>query len=183
MSPLSPTAKVILGMLELRPRSGYEIKQFVDRSTRFFWAASYGQIYPDLQRLAEAGMIEGADEPTGDRRRTVYRLTREGEQALLAWLREPPETYELRHEGMLKAFFADALPPAERAQRLLDLRDQHEAKLRRLREVEAGIPPDRREGSQYLVLRLGIEWNEWVARWCERAARELHGAAAERRGT
>ena len=39
---------VILGTLARRPLTGYEIKQVVDHSTRFFWAASYGQIYPDL---------------------------------------------------------------------------------------------------------------------------------------
>ena len=47
---LSATGKVILGMLAARPRSGYEIKQLVDSSARFFWAASYGQIYPELKR-------------------------------------------------------------------------------------------------------------------------------------
>ena len=52
---LSATAKVILGMLAARPRSGYEIKQLVDNSARFFWAASYGQIYPELKRLEDAG--------------------------------------------------------------------------------------------------------------------------------
>ena len=41
---LSNTAYVILGMLRHGERSGYEIKQAVDQSTRFFWAASYGQI-------------------------------------------------------------------------------------------------------------------------------------------
>lgn len=41
---LSPTAYVILGMVSREPRSGYEIKALVDDSTRFFWAASYGQI-------------------------------------------------------------------------------------------------------------------------------------------
>ena len=41
------------------PKSGYEIKGLVDRSTRFFWAASYGQIYPELRRLSDAGLIEG----------------------------------------------------------------------------------------------------------------------------
>ena len=46
-------------MLGLRPMCGYEIKGLVDNSTRFFWAASYGQIYPELRRLAEAGLIEG----------------------------------------------------------------------------------------------------------------------------
>ena len=41
---LSPTAYVILGMLSWWPMSGYDIKATVDKSTRFFWAASYGQI-------------------------------------------------------------------------------------------------------------------------------------------
>ena len=49
---LSSTAYVILGMLSWRPMSGYEIKALVDRSTRFFWAASYGQIYPELRKLS-----------------------------------------------------------------------------------------------------------------------------------
>ena len=41
---LSKTAYVILGMLRTRAHTGYEIKSIVDHSTRFFWAASYGQI-------------------------------------------------------------------------------------------------------------------------------------------
>jgi PadR family transcriptional regulator AphA len=70
---LSPTAYVILGMVSGEPRSGYEIKALVDESTRFFWAASYGQIYPELKRLAEEGLVEGTDAPRGGRKRTVYR--------------------------------------------------------------------------------------------------------------
>jgi len=62
-----PTAYVILGMVSREPRSGYEIKSLVDNTTRFFWAASYGQIYPELKRLSEAGLVEGVDAPRGDR--------------------------------------------------------------------------------------------------------------------
>src|SRR4051794_17754949 len=69
---------VILGLLALGPRSGYEIKATVDRSTRFFWAASYGQIYPELRRLERDGLIEGEDAPNGARPRRVYRLTDAG---------------------------------------------------------------------------------------------------------
>ena len=47
MSSLSPTARVILGMLKLGVRTGYDIKKAIDLSTQFFWGASYGQIYPD----------------------------------------------------------------------------------------------------------------------------------------
>src|SRR5581483_644451 len=103
---LSPTAYVILGMLGWRPMSGYEIKSIVDQSTRFFWAASYGQIYPELQRLSTAGLIEGRASPKGGRKRNVYRLTASGRKQLRAWLEAEPEVYELRDEGLLKLFFA-----------------------------------------------------------------------------
>src|SRR5256885_16262574 len=66
---LTPTGRVILGMLRLGKRTGYEIKQIVDVSTRFFWAASYGQIYPELKRLEERGLVGSRSEPTGGRAR------------------------------------------------------------------------------------------------------------------
>src|SRR5438552_18103645 len=108
---LSATAKVVLGMLAARPRSGYEIKQLVDSSARFFWAASYGQIYPELKRLEDEGLIRGHEEPTGGRARTLYQLTEAGHEALRGWLGAADEPlYELRDEGMLKLFFSDSLP-------------------------------------------------------------------------
>ena len=179
---LSPTAKVILGMLSMGPKSGYEIKGLVDRSTRFFWAASYGQIYPELRRLADAGLIEGSEEPQGGRPRTVYQLTDFGQVALQDWLGSAPEVFEMRHEGMLKVFFADALPPRERVQRLRDMEAQHRAKVAALGEVEAGAEKDP-TSSAYTVLRFGIEFNEWVADWCEREAGQLveHLAAGRSR--
>src|SRR6266540_1482322 len=75
---LSSTAYVVLGMLRENARTGYEIKQVVDNSTRFFWAASYGQIYPELKELAKRGLVRGESEPHGARKRTVYRLTPDG---------------------------------------------------------------------------------------------------------
>jgi DNA-binding PadR family transcriptional regulator len=45
-------------LLSFASRSGYDVKATVDRSTRFFWAASYGQIYPELRRLEAARLIE-----------------------------------------------------------------------------------------------------------------------------
>ena len=96
---LSATGRVILGMLAVEPRSGYDIKAIVDQSTRFFWAASYGQIYPELKRLAERGLIEADAAGEGGRRRTTYRLTDAGRDAFAAWIREPELTHELRDEG------------------------------------------------------------------------------------
>src|SRR2546423_15306128 len=101
---LSATAKVVLGMLAARPRSGYEIKQLVDSSARFFWAASYGQIYPELKGLEKEGLISGSDSAQGGRQRTVYKLTAAGKRAAREWIDSPPQVFELRDEGLLELF-------------------------------------------------------------------------------
>src|ERR1700756_5193368 len=105
---LTPTGRVILGMIALGRQTGYDIKQLVDKSTRHFWAASYGQIYPELRRLQDQGLGDGREEPSGARARTVYVLTDAGRAALRGWLASDAElVYELRDEGMLKLFFSD----------------------------------------------------------------------------
>ena len=106
MSPsLSSTGCVILGMIARGVRSGYEIKQLVDKSTRHFWAASYGQIYPELRRLEGEGLITGRPDPSGARAKVVYELTAEGERALQDWLlSDTGLVYEVRDEAMLKLF-------------------------------------------------------------------------------
>jgi DNA-binding PadR family transcriptional regulator len=177
---LSPTAYVILGMLRNEPKCGYEIKAAVDNSTRFFWAASYGQIYPELRRLSEAGLVEGRPDPRGDRKRVEFKLTAAGRRELRRWLREPPEVFEQRDEGLLKLFFADAVDPADAAATLGAMREQRLSVAERLRELEPMVIAS---GKEYplLVLRRGIEQNEWVADWCERTEQQLLAERAEER--
>ena len=168
---------VLLGMLSLGPRSGYDIKAIVDRSTRFFWAASYGQIYPELRRLEKEGLIEGEDAPTGGRNRRVYRLTKAGREALRDWLFGSTVTIEYRDESLLRLFFADALPREEALFLLEGRKKGHEEYLKVLREIEArpgGKDPDFVD----LVLRWGIEFNEWGAQWCEKHLKRLRSAKA-----
>lgn len=177
---LSPTAYVILGMVSREPRSGYEIKALVDETTRFFWAASYGQIYPELKKLSAAGLVEGRDEPRGERRRTVYAITAAGEEELRAWLRRPPETFEMREEGLLKLFFAGVLPPQEAAEILSAMREHRLGLAERLRAIEPKARQKDEAGDPYprIVLEGGIEFNEWFAEWCERMKAQLLGAAS-----
>jgi PadR family transcriptional regulator AphA len=169
---LSPTAYVILGMLRRAPRSGYEIKAAVDNSTRFFWAASYGQIYPELKRLSKAGLVEGIDAPTGGRKRTVYAITETGRAALRDWLRQPPQTYEMREEGLLKLFFAGALPPEEAVEILRSMRQHRLDVIERLRGMEPKAMA-KEDPFPLMVLRGGIEFNRWFAEWCERMEAQL----------
>jgi DNA-binding PadR family transcriptional regulator len=181
---LSPTAYVVLGMLRHEPRSGYEIKRVVDKSTRNFWAASYGQIYPELRKLETLGLVEGRDEPHGGRKRTVYTLTDAGREELRRWLGDEVEVLESRDEGLLKLFFATVDP--ERAEEIIAAKQRlHEEKLAALREVEPVTLSTAAGGDPFpnLVLRYGVESSEWMIDWCERTRAELAEATRSRTRT
>lgn len=182
MDQLSPTAYVILGFVRKEPKSGYEIKALVDNSTRFFWAASYGQIYPELKRLSEAGLITGSDSPTGGRKRTVYEITADGEEELRSWLRQRPETFEMRDEGLLKLFFADALPREEALAILREMRATRLAINERLQAIkDLKLKGEVEDPFPLIVLESGLEFTQWFAEWCERIeARILDSVPDER---
>ncbi len=175
-SPLSDTAYVILGLLDRRPRTGYEIKSTVDGSTRFFWAASYGQIYPELRRLEAAGLVSSERDDAGARKRKRHRITAAGRRELRRWLAEPPETYELRDEGLLKLFFAESVAPAGRnaagAETLANMAKRHAETGDRLRSMEPRLVANG-DPYQLAVLRYGIELNAWGEEYCRRAIRDL----------
>jgi PadR family transcriptional regulator, regulatory protein AphA len=171
--PLTPTGRVILGMIALGRQTGYDIKQFVDNSTRHFWAASYGQIYPELRRLEEQGFIVGQSEPTGGRARTVYDLTDAGRGALQEWLEpEPDPTFEVRDEGMLKLFFSDIGTPEQRIRNIRAMRELHERTLAQLSVHEQEKSAEMPEGP-WLTLELGIGLHRGIVEWCEATERRL----------
>ena len=175
---LSSTARVILGMLAVAPRSGYDIKAVSDRSTRFFWAASYGQIYPELKRLAEDGLIEPVEEDEGGRRRTSYALTGRGREAVSEWMESQDLIHELRDEGLLKLFFAGVLGTDELLAVLERKRAGHEAELARLREIEPFATTAERFGPLE-VLHYGISMHEMAIRWCDDHLDRLRKEAAD----
>ena len=162
----------MLGMVKKGRQTGYEIKQLVDVSVRFFWAGSPGQIYPELSRLEAAGLLSRAESPRGGRARNVYSLTEAGDRALHAWLTDPSESaFELRNEGLLKVFFADCLGDEEAIAVVRGMRTKHEAILDGIRRASPGYGPGRRFG--YLTWQYGLGLHGWIIEWCTQTERDL----------
>jgi PadR family transcriptional regulator, regulatory protein AphA len=169
---LTPTGRVLLGMIAYGRRTGYEIKQLVDKSTRHFWAASYGQIYPELRRLEEEGLVRSSSEPSGGRARTAYDLTDAGRQALQEWLAAEHELfYELRDEGMLKLFFSDVAPDT-RIENIRAMRAQNQRKYDQLAALQADKSHEMPTGPQ-LTLQMGLAITSCLIEWCEATERRL----------
>jgi DNA-binding PadR family transcriptional regulator len=176
MSSLTPTARVILGMLKLGVGTGYEIKKVIDFSTRFFWTASYGQIYPELKRLRKAGLVRAEQAPRGKVRRTVYSLTPKGEQALREWLTDSQDVlFEIRDESLLRLFFSDMLSRDEVIANLRTQEQIFEQVLERFREIEVDAKEGVAQGRvyPYIALQYGIEFIAFARDWYAEKARGL----------
>lgn len=100
----------LLGFIRSRPMYGYEIhQQLADpQGLDGLWRLKLSRLYGMLGRLEAGKLIIARSELQGDRPpRKVYSLTAEGEEAYLAWLKEPViQPRELRLEFMLKLYFA-----------------------------------------------------------------------------
>jgi PadR family transcriptional regulator, regulatory protein AphA len=171
MSSPNATARVILALLAFGPRTGYDIKRFTDSSTRFFWRASYGQIYPELRKLEAAGLVRSRDEPYGRRVRRVHELTAKGRRELAAWLHSDDDQYEVRDEGLLRLFFGELLSGEE----LLELVRRRRSWYAESAALFRGIGEElgEVEGPSGDVLRYGIELMEWNLEWWTDLERRL----------
>ncbi len=173
---LKPSSYLILGMLSRGHETGYEIKRAVDRSTRFFWAASLAQVYPELAALEKDKYLVSAEEPHGARPRKTYRLTDKGRDALDEWLKsERSPDLEFRDEGLLRLFFADALPLEDAIELVRRLRTRAEeiehvfrAEILPLAEGASGRFP-------LIAAREGADYFLWRAAWFRELERELEG--------
>jgi DNA-binding PadR family transcriptional regulator len=176
---MRPTAVTwaVLGLIASKPRSGYDIKRLVDRSIRHFWAASYGQIYPELKRLEEAGWIAGDDASNGGRARRLYRITDAGREALNGWFVGIDTRIELRDESLLRLFFADNLPRDHALGLLAARREGYRQMLEYLRGLDdgSGVPDP---PFVDLVYRWGLDYCEWGIEWCDQQMHRLQQQAA-----
>lgn len=119
----------LLGVLDARPMSGYELKQFFDSSTGWMWSAQHSQIYPLLGRLEQAGLIVGQDQVRGEHlRRVVYEITDDGVDELRRWVGTAHALQEERDPFLLQATFFD-LVDDEEAIAILEVYAQHQRRV------------------------------------------------------
>jgi DNA-binding PadR family transcriptional regulator len=162
---LTPTSYIVLGLLRMAgPSTPYELKQAVSMSVGRIWSVPHSQLYREPDRLTRAGYVTVERERSG-RRRKVYSLTEQGQEALAEWLGETTqELPELRDIATLKLFFgADASPLAD---------VQAEAHRKRLAEYESYLEalgpwdPSKGPRAPWVGLEAGIRYEQqWIDYW------------------
>lgn len=177
---LTTTSYAILGLLDLRDYSAYELAQQASRSLAYAWPISETQLYAEPKRLAREGLITVSTAPSGPRRnRQVYSITASGREELRQWLETPPEAPRVQVEAMLRCLFATA---GTRESLLASLRcttDQvrahYEAGMALTEAMVAsdGAPFPERLHVNVLWMRLVRDLDQTVARWAAQAEQEV----------
>ena len=103
----------ILGLLNYKDMTGYELMEFFRDSLNFFWNAQTSQIYKELQTLERNGWaVSKISEQSGKPDKRIYHITEDGKTELKSWLKD----YALKpvnYSFLLKTFFLGELKPED----------------------------------------------------------------------
>lgn len=162
----------ILGMISTGPMSGYDIKKAIENSVANFWNESYGQIYPILKQLADAGLTTShTEKQEGKPERYVYTLTDKGREELLRWLTEPVEHAVERNELLLKLFFGHEVPVASNIEHVRQFRALLTELVQRYSNIIAYLDEHCAASPEILYSRItvsyGLHRTRALLQWCD----------------
>jgi DNA-binding PadR family transcriptional regulator len=148
------TSNLCLGALFMGDASGYEIKHRFETTFSHFQQASFGAIYPALDKLEREGLVScriEAQEKRPDKK--VFSLTDTGRQHFIDALQTTEPKESCRSDFILLMFYAEFLQP----DKLQEVLEKQEAKLQQTIETLTSIRSTRTQSPGALfTLDLGI---------------------------
>jgi DNA-binding PadR family transcriptional regulator len=168
---------ILTALLE-RPSSGLELTRRFDRSIGYFWSATHQQIYRELGRLENDGLIRAlpSEQPTRGQKKS-YEVLPAGRAELARWTAASQDPRPAR-DALLLRLRAAAVVGTEGVE--ADLRRHlalHQRQLAEYREIEErDFGPGRdavRDRLQHLVLRAGIDLETFWIQWLTHALEEF----------
>ena len=182
------TQYALLGILTQYECTGYDMKKFIETSIGYFWSESFGQIYPNLKKLEQQGLIRKAR--TADAKgndRIVYAITATGRKKLQQWLAKPAEPLAERNELLLKLFFGSQLDHSGIRRHLQRHHEMGEATLKVYADVEKDIAAYKDKSPDYpfwrMTLDYGIERTKMELKWVKSANEILDSIAKKKTGS
>jgi DNA-binding PadR family transcriptional regulator len=159
--------------------SGYDLAKSFDASVANFWMATPQQLYRELDRLAEQGLIQARVVHQKRRpNKRMFSLTEAGYEAIRQFTARAPKPLVIRDELSVKVLAADAGDAQAVRDFIVERLEWATAKLQRYERFRARLLDGRGEEEYlaqtervgpYLTLLRGISFEEENIRWAERA--------------
>lgn len=163
----------ILTLLETEEGSGYDLLKRFKARLGFFWNASHQQIYQQLKKMNEDGLIHCTlDTQINKPDRKVYAITQKGHDALVEWIEQPVKVNKI-NDALLVKLYAGHLTDADTLMTELKEHEKiHQRMLETFLQLEndyLSLPADQQQpfALPYLTLRRGIlgeqAWLTWAS--------------------
>ena len=167
----------LLGALADQPRTGYALLKHFEQSLAYAWPASHSQIYPELARMLEDGLIEQTD--SGARNSKTYAVTPAGIEEIGRWLRTEPDR-RVRSDAALRTFFLWLLEPVEAVAHLERERAYSQSVLDEYLRIQAEPTGNNKKARTFrIALEGGIHFVEGRIAWLDEAIAEVGSKAWE----
>lgn len=164
----------ILAALNTGAQSGYDLLKGFSSGNGCFWQATQQQIYRELGKLEEQGLIVPevvAQDGRPDKK--LYSITPAGQHLLREWIAQPSKPTPIREELMVKVLAAHLVEPEIILDELKRRQQQHQQQFEAYQEQWEGM------GCPHLsdlplplqctcmTLRRGIRYEQSWVDWCE----------------
>ncbi|MEI3868653.1 PadR family transcriptional regulator [Microbacterium sp. CCNWLW134] len=102
----------LLAILRVGALSGYDLQKQFSLSVGHVWHAPDSQIYPELRKMEQEGLVEAEEQTRGERgRRRLYHVTDAGDRAFLDWMTSPLDYQRVRDPAHLRAAYLETTTP------------------------------------------------------------------------
>ena len=174
----------ILAALSIEPLSGYDLSKRFAEHSGCFWRATVQQIYRELAKLEDQGMITCETIPQHGRPdKKLYSINDFGREHLREWIAQPSEPTPIREDLLVKVLAGHLVPRPVILEELERRRQVHLQQLSIYQELEHWrcenlhkLPIE--DQCFCLTLRRGIRYEiDWVA-WCDEAIQLLSEKSA-----
>ncbi len=105
----------ILGLINRHDMTGYDITKEFSQGLSNFWNAKHSQIYPELKKLTDEGLVSFEIVIAGDvLEKKLYSITEKGQHELKKWLlRDDPIEPTPKDKFRLRMYFSDEISHAQ----------------------------------------------------------------------
>lgn len=178
MARINKTRYSLLGFLDMKSMSAYEMKRMIASSTAYFWSESDGQLYPMLNKLSAEGCVtykEDIAQSGGIKK--IYSITAKGRKQLREWLIDQRINNSFRSEFLLKLFFGGSIGVKTVMNHLAKQYEITACELKILQDfkkkMNAMTKDDFAHNCRYLTVDYGVELTKAELLWIKKTIKKI----------
>ena len=162
-----------LGLLAQQPGSGYDLLKTFEKSMANVWPATQSQLYGELNKLSDSGLIEVTH--IGPRGRKEYRITRAGRAELQRWVMSPENDPPNRDASLLRVFLLGEIAPEQARRHMVAVAEHADSEVKRLQALSDSIDWTDDSGMFFgrAALEYGLRLGAMEAKWARWVIAEL----------